>query len=253
MDPKRTLWRSVYCTVGLQTYIIRAMSNNEPLSEQVRQHRQIKDRLQTAAVRLDDAQIERTWAIVSAYEQGLSVRQIAAATGLSSTRVHQLLTSLQSQQIPRWLSQNRELRELDESSTGPAGPAQIAPQPKPRDGSSAVWLEAEVETLRQCIGWLERLERGESVVVNLRLETEGVTEFVNFDAQRIRGVLARIAADLDEVARRSSGASVGATAEREDALVLHRRRLAEPPAQPRRLSPYEERNALRAEAGLPPQ
>ena len=187
----------------------------------------------------------------SAHEQGLSVRQIAAATGLSSTRVHQLLTSPQSQQIPRWLSQMRELREPGESLT--PLPAEIAPQPKPRNGSSAVWLEAEVEALRQCIGWLEQLERGEPVVVNLRRETEGVTEFVNFDAQRIRRVLARIAADLDAVAHGRNGASVGATGESEDALVQHRRRLAEPPEQPRRLSPYEERNALRAEAGLPPQ
>ena len=226
------------------------MNNNEALSEQVRQHRRIKDRLQTAAVRLDDAQIERTWAIVSAHEQGMSVRQIAAATGLSSTRVHQLLTSPQSAAIPRWLSQMRELRELDAASTGPV---ELAPQPKHRDGPSAAWLEAEVETLRQCTGWLEQLERGEPVVVNLRLETEPITEFVVFDAQRIRRVLARIAADLDAVAHSSGGASEGDRAESEDALVQHRRRLAEPPEQPRRLSPYEERNALRAEAGLPPK
>jgi hypothetical protein len=232
-------------------YIITGMSNNEAPSERVRLHRQIKNRLRTAAMRLDNAQIERTWAIVSAHEHGLSVRQIAAVTGLSSTRIHQLLTSPQSQQIPRWLSQMRELHELDDPSTGPAGSAEIAPQPG--DNSSAAWLEAEVGALRQCIGWLEQLERGEPVVVNLRLETEGVTEFVNFDAQRIRRVLARIAADLDEVARRSSAASVDATAESEDALVLHRRRLAEPPEQPRRLGPYEERNALRAEAGLLPK
>ena len=32
----------------------------------------------------------------------------------------------------------------------------------------------EVEVLRWCIGWLQRLERGEMVVVNLRPDTECV-------------------------------------------------------------------------------
>ena len=75
-------------------------------------------------------------------------------------------------------------------------------------------------------------------MVNLRLETEPVTEFVVFDAQRIRRVLARIAADLDAVVHssvehRSSGASTGATAEAEseDALAQHRRRLAANPLE----------------------
>jgi len=56
------------------------MSDMQPLRQQVYQRRQILDRLQTAAVRLADAQLERIWAIVSAHEQGLSVRQIATAT-----------------------------------------------------------------------------------------------------------------------------------------------------------------------------
>ena len=50
--------------------------------------------------------------------------------------------------------------------------------------------------LRCCIGWLQRLERGETVVVNLRLDTEVETEFVSFDRPRVLRVLERIAADL---------------------------------------------------------
>ena len=75
----------------------------EDLRQRGRRERQIVERLRTGAVHLADAQVERTWAIVSAHQQGLSIRQIAAATGLSSTRVHQLLTSADAQEIPVWL------------------------------------------------------------------------------------------------------------------------------------------------------
>jgi hypothetical protein len=61
-------------------------------------------------------------------------------------------------------------------------------------------LVDEVEVLRWCLDWLERLERGEMVVVNLRPDTEDVTEYVQFDHARVRRVLARIAADLDTLA-----------------------------------------------------
>ena len=51
--------------------------------------------------------------------------------------------------------------------------------------------------LRRCIDWLQQLERGETVVVNLRPDTEAETEFVSFDRPRVVRVLERIAADLD--------------------------------------------------------
>ncbi len=226
------------------------MSNSEAQSEQVRQHRQIKNRLQTAATRLDDAQIERTAAIISAHEQGFSVRQIAAVTGLSSTRVHQLLTAPDAHDIPQWLSY---LREADEPTRPPG---EIAQQPQESQSNLMIQPSAEVTALRQCIGWLEQLEQGKPVVVNLRLESDPQTEYMRFDGERIQRILSRIAADLEELARRWGGreeapSSLSQPEEAEE--VRHRRRLAEPPAQARRLSPYEERNALRAEAGLPPK
>ena len=45
------------------------------------------------------------------------------------------------------------------------------------------------------------LERGEEVIVNLRPETAVETEVVRFDRPRVLRVLARIAADLDALAR----------------------------------------------------
>ena len=42
---------------------------------------------------------------------------------------------------------------------------------------------------RWCIGWLEQLARGETVVVNLRAETDPKTAFVAFDQPRVLRVL----------------------------------------------------------------
>ena len=58
-------------------------------------------------------------------------------------------------------------------------------------------LAREVEVLRECLDWLQRLERGESVVVNLRPDADVETEFVGFDRPLVVRVLERIAADLD--------------------------------------------------------
>jgi len=63
------------------------------------------------------------------------------------------------------------------------------------------------------------------VVVNLRPASEDETEFVPFDRSRVLRVLARIAADLDELAR-SPLESAEASAEGPEALrARHRRRL----------------------------
>jgi hypothetical protein len=81
---------------------------------------------------------------------------------------------------------------------------------------------------------IRRLERGEQVVVNLRPDTEDATEYVRFDHARVRRVLARIAADLDLLAR--PGAEMEATRPEPgaDPRVRHRRRLAEPEEEPQR-------------------
>jgi hypothetical protein len=90
------------------------------------------------------------------------------------------------------------------------------------------------------------------VVVNLRPESEAETEFVPFDRPRVLRVLARIAADLDELARPPLATATEAVVDQEAPDVRHRRRLAEPEPPPRRLSRQEERAILRQAAGLPP-
>ena len=66
------------------------MQTAEVLRERVRHEQRLIERLQTANVRVADAQFERMWAIKSAHELGSSIRQIATATRLSSSRVHQV-------------------------------------------------------------------------------------------------------------------------------------------------------------------
>src|SRR3954452_10046414 len=157
------------------------MEPPDELDRRIRRGRLFGARLRLATQRLEEARRERIWAIVEAHQAGLTVRQIAAATGLSSSRVHQLLSSDEAREIPRWLSQQRW---QDRPS-----------QPDVQDS-----LAGELEALRRCREWLERLECGEPVVVNLRPETDPETESIAFDRPRVLRVLARIIADLDGLA-----------------------------------------------------
>jgi hypothetical protein len=221
------------------------MDEQDALRQRVRQEQGLIERLRTAAFRLEAAREERTWAIVAAHQQGLAIRRIAAATGLSATRVHQLLTATAAESIPAWLSRPRE-------PSAPAGAADEGAMPA-LDTALRAHLAEEVAALRRCLDWLEQEARGEPLVVNRRPDGDGEPEFVPFDRPRILRVLARIAADLDALARAHEVWAAGAPPGAEEPRAPHRRRLAEPAPAPARLSPREERARLRAEVGLPPQ
>jgi hypothetical protein len=220
------------------------METPEALRQRIRREQQLIARLRLATTRLADADRERIWAIVAAKEAGLSIRQTARATGLSPTRVHQLLQADEAREIPVWLSQ------VHDEGRSPH-PADKEADPPAVQRSIQTRLAAEVEVLRWCIAWLERLEYEDHVVVNLRPESEEETEFVPFDRPRVLRVLARMAADLDELARRPREHTEELAAGQEERRARHRQRLAEPEPQPRRLSPREERAALRPAKGLP--
>jgi hypothetical protein len=213
------------------------MDTPETFKQRVLRHQQMSARLDRAAARLEAAQQERLWAMVAAKEVGLSLRKIAQAIGLSATRVHQLLHDAEASQVPTWLS-----RLADPPSGADAGVA--APLLPAR-------LAEEVAVLRRCLDWLQRLERGETVVVNLRPDTEGETEFVVFDRPRVLRVLARIAADLDHLAGHEPIVLAETTVSPEEVRRRHRDQLAEPEPVPPRRSPREERAALREGLGLP--
>ena len=221
------------------------MEAPEERRQRVRREKQLSTRLQLATTRLEAAQQERLWAIAAASEAGLSIRKIAAATGLGSSRVHQLLSEEESREVPQWLSQLRqpESSSAEGTATGSSSP----------ETDFQARLAEEVETLRWCIGWLEQLARGETVVVNLRAETDPKTAFVAFDQARVWRVLKRIAADLDELLGRQTPRENGdATGDTPVAGVKHRRRLAEPEPEVSSLSQHEQRAILREKMGLPP-
>jgi hypothetical protein len=220
------------------------METPEAWHQRVRREQQLLTRLRLAMTRLADAERERIWAIVAAKEAGLSIRQIARATGVSPTRMHQLLQADEAQEIPVWLSQ------FHDPSFTPAG--EPTGEPLGSSPPDRARLADEAEVLRWCITWLERLEQADHVVVNLRPAEVEATEFVPFDRPRVLRVLARIAADLDAFARPPRAPATETVGDQDAPEVRHRRRLAEPEPPPRRLSRQEERAAVRQAAGLPP-
>lgn len=220
------------------------MDTPEELRQRIYHEQRLIARLRLATTRLADAQQERLWAMVAAQPAGLSIRQIAAATGLSASRVHQLLRADEAQDIPVWLSR---LREQELSAAASPAAAQPSPQ-RPMQRR----LAEEVEVLRRCLDWLARLERGEEVIVNLRAEEETETEFVRFDRPRVLRVLARMAADLDELTRHPMEAADETGGQEDIPRARHRQRLAEPDPPPTPLSQRAQRAALRRALGLPP-
>jgi hypothetical protein len=99
------------------------METREALTRRVWRAQQLVARLRLATTRLADAERERVWAIVAAHEAGLSIRKIAAATGLSASRIHQLLQTAEVREIPQGLSHLRAPAHVDEAPPGTAQPS----------------------------------------------------------------------------------------------------------------------------------
>ena len=129
-----------------------------------RRERRVLTRVSRAAWRLEQAERERTWALASARAEGISIRTLATAIGLSPSRVHQLVA-------------DADLDALDAA----LGELRAAGWPAPEDPGSgeeteldgrdniADRLSDEVGWLRQCAGWLAHLDADSyPPVVNLR-------------------------------------------------------------------------------------
>ncbi len=215
------------------------------LREQILKEKRLANRLHLATTRVKDVERERIWAIANAHTEGLSIRKIAEATGLSSSRVHQLLHTDEARQIPDWLN--------DMLAPNIRMDAQSDEGEKPLLKELQKQLADEGEVLRWCIEWLEKLARGEQVVVNLRAESDPRTAYVAVDREWVLRVLKRVAANLDQL----SG-TLSPTEEDQVGLdpviagVKHRHRLAEPEPEFSSLCQREQRAILREKMGLPP-
>ena len=190
-----------------------------------RRERRVLQRVSRAAWRLEQAERERAWALASARAEGISIRKLAAAAGLSPARVHQLVAAA-------------DLDELDAA----LGELRAAGWPAPEDPDSggdtelggrdniADRLSDEVSWLRQCADWLTHLHTSEyPPAVNLRPEGDHPSRaHVVADLPRVAAILQRIAADVDELARARRVADLGAAAALADRRAERRRRVAEP-------------------------
>lgn len=169
------------------------MESLDRCKEKELKDKQLLKRLRLATTRVQDIERERIWAIANAHTEGLSIRKIAEATGLSSSRVHQLLHTDEARQIPDWLNElpNSKI-EMNAESDG---------EDKLSLSELQQQLAEEGEVIRWCIGWLEQLARGEQVVVNLRAELDPRTAYVAVDREWVMRVLKRVAANLDQFAQ----------------------------------------------------
>jgi len=190
-----------------------------------RRERRVLARVCRAAWRLEQAERERTWALVSARAAGISIRKLAAAAGLSSSRVHQIVAAA-------------DLDELDAA----LGELRAAGWPAPEDLDSGEDTELggrdtvadrlcdEVSWLRQCADWLAHLDADSyPPAVNLRPSADRPDRaLVAVDLARVRAIINRIAADVDELARARRVQDLITAAVLPDQRAERRRRLAEP-------------------------
>ena len=186
------------------------------MRQRVHREVQLKSRLRLAATRLDDAHHERVWAVAAAHKAGLSIRQIAEATALSSSRIHQILHDNEAHGIPDWLDDFRTKESLadDALAIGKSTAAQIV-------------LSTEVAILRRCIDWLKQLESERWIVEELRPLTEVGRERVLLDRWQVLRILSRIAAELDGLAGLPSPGSPEAAMDEMDSRRWLRQRMAD--------------------------
>jgi len=190
-----------------------------------RRERRVLQRVSRAAWRLGRAERERARALASARAEGVSIRKLAAAAGLSPARVHQITAAADLDGLDAALG---ELRAAGwPAPEDPAGDDDGEP-----DGPDLICdrLLAAVGWLRQCAGWLTHLHTREfSPAVNLRPGGDHPDRaHVVAGLPRAPAIVQRIAADIDELARARRVADLGMAAVGPGRRAERRRRVAEP-------------------------
>jgi hypothetical protein len=163
-----------------------------------RRERRVLLRVSRAAWRLEQAGRERSWALASARAEGVSIRALAAAAGLSPSRVHQIVAAAGLDELDTALG---ELR----AAGWPAPEDPEGDDDAELDGRDLICgrLSDEVSWLRQCADWLAHLDADSyAPAVSLRPSADWPDRaVVAVDLARVRAVLDRIAADVDELVR----------------------------------------------------
>ena len=190
-----------------------------------RRERRVLTRVSLAAWRLEQAERERTWALVSARAEGISIRTLATAAGLSPSRVHQIVA------VADWMRWTPRSASCGQR----AGQHRNIPIPGRTPNSaggtpSPDRLSDEVSWLRQCADWLAHLDADSyPPAANLRPSADWPDRaLVAVDLARVAAVIDRIAADVDELARARRVQDLTTAAVLPDPRAERRRRLAEP-------------------------
>jgi hypothetical protein len=135
---------------------------------------------------------------VSASAEGISMRTLATAIGLSPSRVHQIVADAD---LDAAIAALGELR----AAGWPAHEDPTSDEDTDLDGRDhlAGRLPDEVDWLRQCAGWLRQLDGGSyPPTVNLRPSADWPDRaVVAVDLARVAAVIDLIAAGVDELAR----------------------------------------------------
>jgi hypothetical protein len=129
-----------------------------------RREQRVLTRVSLAAWRLEQAERERTWALVSARAEGISIRTLATAAGLSPSRVHQIVAVADLDALDAALG---ELR----AAGWPAPEHPDSGEDTELGGRDTIAgrLSDEVSWLRQCADWLAHLDADSyPPAVNLR-------------------------------------------------------------------------------------
>jgi hypothetical protein len=193
--------------------------------EAARRQRRVLVRVSRAGWRLEQAERERVWALASARAERISIRTLAAAAGLSPSRVHQLVAAADLDALDAALG---ELR----AAGWPAPEDPDSGEDTELDGRDTIAdrLSDEVGWLRECAGWLAHLDADSyPPAVNLRPAADWPDRaVVAVDLARVAAVIDRIAADVDELARARRVQDLATAAVLPDPRAERRRRLGVP-------------------------
>jgi hypothetical protein len=194
------------------------MNPNE-FREMSQRREKIGARLARASFRLEMAELERLWAIVSAHNEGMSIREIAKQVGLGPTRVHQIVSAPQADIVEEALSVLRELGWPTPEDPNTHDDEQLADR-----------LSEEAAVLVTCAKWLEEIAAGQRPIVNLRpAEDWPDCNNTTVDYARLIRILRRIAHDIDELSRARRIADLSSNTIDADPRLRRRHQFCEPP------------------------